>query len=635
MAKKRPRPKRESGQRRPRAEPREPFPQALRDPRAIEGVMWAGVNEAMGGPADEGPLAQAQAMAYEAFGQFDPADRVRMARQALEICPDCADAHVILAEHADGAREALAHYERGVAAGERALGPEGFREAVGHFWGILASRPYMRAREGLAHALWSAGRSDQAIDHLLEMLRLNPNDNQGIRYTLVPWLLTLERDVEVETFLQERYQDAAWNAWFTRGLIEFRRHGDTPQGRVFLRRGHKQNRFILPWLLEDEPFPVEGPSGYSLGTPEEAYLYVRGSRCAWRSTPGAIGWLRRTFEPEGSPSTASRTFRPSESDRSRIARLPGSSETWQMKFRRVPTKMRTKRGSVVPWMLMVGCPSTDRVTGQKVFTEEPGAPQLWDAIVEAFEPSPQEEPYRPATIEVRPDPRWDVLRPHLEDLGIALRESESIHWVDRVLDTIVCSILDHDPPGLMEMPRVTSNNVGSLFRTAADFYRKAPWRTLGDRYGIRVECPRFESGPWWAVVMGQAGLTLGLALYDRLDQLRDLWKSRPDQTRAVHRRITSLGLTFERECKVHPKDAFSAAKYRWEVVDPEVFPSVYRKEPGLVMRHPLSWELILLEGCLRAIPAFLAKYRPGDGARSDMTVPVATGELDVILSWIE
>ena len=96
------------------------------------------------------------------------------------------------------------------------------------------------------------------------------------------------------------------------------------------------------------------------------------------------------------------------------------------------------------------------------------------------------------------------------------------------------------------------------------------------------------------------------------------------------RRITSLALTFDRESQVYPRDAHAAAQYGWEVVDPEAFPAAYRKEPGMSMRPPLSWELILLEGCLRAIPAFLSRRAPGDGARSEMTWwPCrAAGELD-------
>jgi hypothetical protein len=195
-------------------------------------------------------------------------------------------------------------------------------------------------------------------------------------------------------------------------------------------------------------------------------------------------------------------------------------------------------------------------------------------------------------------------------------------------------LLRDEPPGLLEMPRVTPPMVGSVFRAAADFYRKAPWRLVGDRYAIRIESPRFDSGPWFAVVMGQAGVTLGVALYESLDQLRELWVSDPDKERDLARRMTSLAVTFDRESEVFPKDVEAAARYEWEVVDPEVFPAVYRKELGMSMRPPLSWELVLIEGCLRAIPAFLARHVPGDDAQSKMTVPVATGELDLILSWV-
>ncbi len=307
-----------------------------------------------------------------------------MARQALEICPDCADAHVLLAEHAESAYEALVHYELGVAAGERALGPAIFQEEAGHFWRILETRPYMRAREGLAHALRSAARGDQAIDHLREMLRLNPNDNQGLRFALVSWLLTLGRDQEIGPLL-ERYPDAAWNSWFTRALIAFRRQGDTPEGRRLLQIGHKSNRFILPWLLGDEPFPRQRPHGYTPRSPEEAYFYVEESRCAWRSTPGAIAWLRSTLaQPDAPADPAAETFRPRDADRARLAQSPGSYEVWQAGFRRIPLWLTEDGEKVVPWIVLVGSRSSGLVLESKVLTGEPEAEELWTAIARAI-----------------------------------------------------------------------------------------------------------------------------------------------------------------------------------------------------------------------------------------------------------
>jgi len=49
----------------------------------------------------------------------------------------------------------------------------------------------MRARAALAQCLWSLGKHEEAIGHYRELLRLNPSDNQGMRYLLAASLLEL------------------------------------------------------------------------------------------------------------------------------------------------------------------------------------------------------------------------------------------------------------------------------------------------------------------------------------------------------------------------------------------------------------------------------------------------------------
>jgi tetratricopeptide (TPR) repeat protein len=129
--------------------------------------------------------------------------RLDLARRALAISPDCADAHVLLAEATEDPHEARRLYEQGVQAGERALGPEMFERDAGHFWGILETRPYMRARQGLAEVLWHLGERQAAIAHLQDMLRLNPKDNQGLRYTLANWLLAVGDDAALGRLLAQ------------------------------------------------------------------------------------------------------------------------------------------------------------------------------------------------------------------------------------------------------------------------------------------------------------------------------------------------------------------------------------------------------------------------------------------------
>lgn len=141
------------------------------------------------------PIEMAQDTMYLAWAEHKRSKRLKLAREALSISPDCADAYVLLAEEtARTTKEALELYEEGVRAGERALGPEVMTEQAGHFWGMLETRPYMRARSGLAECLWELGEDAQAMEHYREMLRLNPNDNQGHRYQLAQLLLQEKQD---------------------------------------------------------------------------------------------------------------------------------------------------------------------------------------------------------------------------------------------------------------------------------------------------------------------------------------------------------------------------------------------------------------------------------------------------------
>ncbi len=98
------------------------------------------------------PTAKAQHVIYDAWEQRTKRGRLAFARKALRLSPLCADAYVILAEEAAGSEEERRDvFARGVTTGEIALGPEVFEASAGSFWGVLDTRPYMRA----SSAVWS------------------------------------------------------------------------------------------------------------------------------------------------------------------------------------------------------------------------------------------------------------------------------------------------------------------------------------------------------------------------------------------------------------------------------------------------------------------------------------------------
>jgi tetratricopeptide (TPR) repeat protein len=236
-------------------------------------------------------LQKAQELIYEAFDASGKR-RVDLARRALEVCRDCADAYVLLAEEANTSIEkAKELYEQGVKAGERALGPEMFKNDAGYFWGILETRPYMRARAGLAQCLWTLGRREEALEHYRDMLRLNPNDNQGIRYILANCLLDAGQEQELEKLLEQYGDDIAATWPYTRALLLYRQEGPSSRAKKALREAKACNRFVPLYLLGKKRLPRHLPEYVGIGDENEAIAYVADALEIWQKTPGALNWL--------------------------------------------------------------------------------------------------------------------------------------------------------------------------------------------------------------------------------------------------------------------------------------------------------------------------------------------------------
>ncbi|HPF38095.1 MAG TPA: hypothetical protein PK093_05590 [Phycisphaerae bacterium] len=241
-------------------------------------------------PRPTTPLDQAQEIMFEAW---DARGRRRrsLARKALEVCKDCADAYVMLAEESGELHEAVAFFEQGVQAGERALGPQFFEENAGHFWGILETRPYMRARFGLAQCLWELDRRHEAVTHYEDLLRLNPGDNQGVRYLLAACLLELNDNDKLGKLLQDNEDECSAQWLYIRALWTYRQEGDSKTARKRAGEAVKSNVHVPEFLSGTRRIPPQLPATYQLGHEDEAIICAAELGDNWRATPGAVEWL--------------------------------------------------------------------------------------------------------------------------------------------------------------------------------------------------------------------------------------------------------------------------------------------------------------------------------------------------------
>ncbi len=383
------------------------------------------------------PLAIAQEIADLAWETPRPQEQAELARQALSVSPDCADAYVILANQAasrDLARQLL---EEGVAAGQRAIGTKTFENSTGHFWLDQRTRPYMRARLGLAQCLWESGQRAQAADHYAEMLRLNPNDNQGVRYLLLGALVDLDRDDDAQRLLQRYEHDGSAEWAYTTALLAFRRESDSAISRSLLRAASDTNRHVPDYLVGNKSMPPAPPSYISLGDEDEAISYAAQFLRTWRSSPGAIPWLRKTLkvplpQPPKPRKPAWSLFRHA------FLRLPQiDEEIWQLDVCRLPLSAADGKMYRPPWALVLWNRSEDTILSFEAGDEHPTLTEAWDALIEALLRPRCGEPHRPAEIQVRRKAFFRAWQEKLRQIDIHCRLRDALDGLDSVLENLL------------------------------------------------------------------------------------------------------------------------------------------------------------------------------------------------------
>lgn len=241
-------------------------------------------------------LAAAQELCWEAYDTSSSAARKKLAQKAIKTSPNCADGYVILAQECKcDLKKQLELWEKGVEAGIRSIGDDVFKKDRGYFWGLIETRPYMRARQGLSQCLWELGKQDEAIAHAQEMLELNPGDNQGVRYYLLAWLVEQEvdgfnRESDINS-LFEQYSDEDYCDWtYTYALWLFHK-GRAKEAKDTLKIALTSNKYIPDYLLDKKQLPRSIPSEVIWQSPEEAITYSIMFGELWSKVPNAKEWL--------------------------------------------------------------------------------------------------------------------------------------------------------------------------------------------------------------------------------------------------------------------------------------------------------------------------------------------------------
>ncbi|MCL0079713.1 tetratricopeptide repeat protein [Dehalococcoidia bacterium] len=162
----------------------------------------------------------------------------------------------------------------------------------GEFWGMLESRPYMRAFHGLGLTARKQGRFEEAISIFRQMLKLNPNDNQGVRYLMGPLYHELGNLEEAGRWYERNGNDP--HNLYNYGLALIQQNKLEKAARILV-FAIFANPYIAPMLLGDKLPKRDWWHGISWAEPEYAEDYIIDYSNWWEMEELPLVFLRAVW----------------------------------------------------------------------------------------------------------------------------------------------------------------------------------------------------------------------------------------------------------------------------------------------------------------------------------------------------
>lgn len=235
---------------------------------------------------------KAQELLYDAY-ESTGNKRIELAKKALKLYPNSPDAYNILAELELNVVKEEKLLLKAIEVGEKELGKKFIEENKGYLWGIVSTRPYMRAKYNYAVFLHETDRLAEAIRQYEELLQLDLNDNQGVRYELFIAYVESGLFKKAEALLKKYNETTTANGAYNLVLIELLQNGVTNKAKQLLKKAKQQNPYVPDYLLGKKDIPMYLPSHYQLGSESEAIIYADNHWTLWAGNPKLLDFLKK------------------------------------------------------------------------------------------------------------------------------------------------------------------------------------------------------------------------------------------------------------------------------------------------------------------------------------------------------
>ena len=223
--------------------------------------------------------------------------------KALALEPDNADALMMKADlTVKNKFELLEELDKIIGIAAAPLKKERlFDKCRGDFWGLLETRPYMRARSRRIELYIDLGMMKLAEKECEEMLELCSNDNLGMRYTLMHiYALFEEEDKALKLF--EKYSEDGTQLLLPLSIIYFKKR-DFENARKYLELLKKRNKGLKDFIkvtkneeYRDEILFNMSPYGYRPDSVEELIIELQEYEFLFIESASYFPWLDKELK---------------------------------------------------------------------------------------------------------------------------------------------------------------------------------------------------------------------------------------------------------------------------------------------------------------------------------------------------
>lgn len=202
-------------------------------------------------------------------------EAIKLAKKAYKKSSDCFDVILFQCDLEENVIKRMKLLNDGLEFEKNRLTNEKYfdKENIGHFYGIFETRPYIRWLSIKAEYLLDEGKLRQAANICKEVLRLNENDNLGVRYLLMAIYATLEEEKSMLD-LYKKYPEEDLEMLFPLFAIYYK-SGNDKKALEYLKRIDKCNSNFVKYFNGTIKQSKKVSSGYySRGDSSEIFMYL-------------------------------------------------------------------------------------------------------------------------------------------------------------------------------------------------------------------------------------------------------------------------------------------------------------------------------------------------------------------------